>query len=163
MNLQKSNLNLSFLLFLSIGFLFLQCGDNKRIPKSPRIKKLTKVLSPINEFKTNVGIPVKFELGTIQDSVKIYSFRVNLGTDLIYDSKTINDVVFARTGRHNLSFSVYLNNGTKEHYSQFITVRSNVTPTKYTYRKVNTYTHDPDAYTQGLIFDEGILFESTGH
>ena len=60
MNLQKSNLNLSFLLFLSIGFLFLQCGDNKRIPKSPRIKKLTKVLSPINEFKTNVVIPVKF-------------------------------------------------------------------------------------------------------
>jgi glutamine cyclotransferase len=30
------------------------------------------------------------------------------------------------------------------------------------YRVVNVYPHDPDAYTQGLIYREGFLFESTG-
>ena len=30
------------------------------------------------------------------------------------------------------------------------------------YRIVNIYPHDPDAYTQGLIFRDGFLYESTG-
>lgn len=30
------------------------------------------------------------------------------------------------------------------------------------YRVVNVYPHDPDAYTQGLIFRDGFLYESTG-
>jgi len=34
--------------------------------------------------------------------------------------------------------------------------------TFYTYEVVNSYPHDPEAFTQGLVFDEGILYESTG-
>ena len=36
-----------------------------------------------------------------------------------------------------------------------------VTPI-YTYQVVNVYPHDPKAFTQGLAFDEGILYEGTG-
>ncbi|MDD5082476.1 MAG: glutaminyl-peptide cyclotransferase [Dehalococcoidales bacterium] len=32
----------------------------------------------------------------------------------------------------------------------------------YTYRVVNAYPHDPQAFTQGLAFDNGILYEGTG-
>jgi len=32
----------------------------------------------------------------------------------------------------------------------------------YGYRIVNTYPHDPQAFTQGLIYRDGFLFESTG-
>jgi glutamine cyclotransferase len=32
----------------------------------------------------------------------------------------------------------------------------------YRYDHVKTYPHDPDAFTQGLIFRDGVLFESTG-
>ncbi|MCX5997710.1 MAG: glutaminyl-peptide cyclotransferase [Chloroflexi bacterium] len=32
----------------------------------------------------------------------------------------------------------------------------------YTYKIVNTFPHDPAAYTQGLAFDSGILYEGTG-
>jgi glutaminyl-peptide cyclotransferase len=35
-------------------------------------------------------------------------------------------------------------------------------PVPYTYRVVAAYPHDPDAYTQGLIFRDGMLYESTG-
>jgi glutamine cyclotransferase len=32
----------------------------------------------------------------------------------------------------------------------------------YTYRIVNTYPHDRGAFTQGLVFEEGVLYEGTG-
>jgi glutamine cyclotransferase len=32
----------------------------------------------------------------------------------------------------------------------------------YTYRIVRSYPHDPDAYTQGLVFHQGFLYEGTG-
>lgn len=35
-------------------------------------------------------------------------------------------------------------------------------PEVYTYEIVNTYSHDPTAYTQGLEFYNGVLYESTG-
>lgn len=34
--------------------------------------------------------------------------------------------------------------------------------TVYDYEIVNTYPHDPDAFTQGLFFRDGVLYESTG-
>ncbi len=32
----------------------------------------------------------------------------------------------------------------------------------YSFEVINSYPHDPDAFTQGLAFDEGFLYESTG-
>ena len=32
----------------------------------------------------------------------------------------------------------------------------------YGYQIINTYPHDPDAFTQGLLFANGVLYESTG-
>jgi len=35
-------------------------------------------------------------------------------------------------------------------------------PLHHTYRVVNEYPHDADAFTQGLVFDDGVLYEGTG-
>lgn len=35
-------------------------------------------------------------------------------------------------------------------------------PSVYTYLVVNTYLHDPNAFTQGLVFADGIFYEGTG-
>ncbi len=35
-------------------------------------------------------------------------------------------------------------------------------PTLYTYQTIKTYPHDTNAFTEGLVFDNGVLFESTG-
>jgi glutaminyl-peptide cyclotransferase len=32
----------------------------------------------------------------------------------------------------------------------------------YSYNIVNTYPHDPDAFTEGLVFEDGFLYEGTG-
>ncbi len=33
---------------------------------------------------------------------------------------------------------------------------------RFTYRLLNSYPHDVDAFTQGLVFDNGVLYEGTG-
>ena len=33
---------------------------------------------------------------------------------------------------------------------------------RFTYRLLNSYPHDVDAFTQGLVFDSGVLYEGTG-
>ena len=43
---------------------------------------------------------------------------------------------------------------------QQMTVPARVTT--YTYEVVNTYPHDRNAFTQGLVFHQGLLYESTG-
>lgn len=35
-------------------------------------------------------------------------------------------------------------------------------PQRYTYRVVNAYAHDPEAFTQGLVYDQGVFYEGTG-
>jgi glutamine cyclotransferase len=36
------------------------------------------------------------------------------------------------------------------------------TPMQYTYSVVNSFPHDTNAFTQGLVFDNGVLYEGTG-
>lgn len=38
----------------------------------------------------------------------------------------------------------------------------NKTPMTLTYEIINTFPHDPEAFTQGLVFDNGFLYEGTG-
>lgn len=35
-------------------------------------------------------------------------------------------------------------------------------PSQQSYRVINSYPHDPAAFTQGLVFDNGVLYEGTG-
>jgi len=40
--------------------------------------------------------------------------------------------------------------------------KNSETATDYTYKVVKTYPHDPNAFTQGLVFENGLLYEGTG-
>ncbi|MBN1357641.1 glutaminyl-peptide cyclotransferase [Candidatus Bathyarchaeota archaeon] len=39
---------------------------------------------------------------------------------------------------------------------------ADTTPVNYTYEVINVYPHDPDAFTQGLNIEDGVLYEGTG-
>ena len=41
-------------------------------------------------------------------------------------------------------------------------VRAGAAPARFSFTVVHTYPHDPNAYTQGLIYRDGVLYESTG-
>lgn len=43
-----------------------------------------------------------------------------------------------------------------------IAMRPKPHPPRYTYKVLRTFDHDPDAFTQGLVVNDGFLWESTG-
>lgn len=64
-------------------------------------------------------------------------------------------------GKQELSATVFYGE-TSETLVKNITLLSPVPPKLYTYTIINEYPHDRQAYTQGLEFYNGILYESTG-
>ncbi|MBN2274079.1 MAG: glutaminyl-peptide cyclotransferase [Bacteroidales bacterium] len=52
--------------------------------------------------------------------------------------------------------------GRKETHSVNLTLLSDIVPAVYNYRIIQQYPHDEDAFTQGLFYDNGMLYESTG-
>lgn len=53
-------------------------------------------------------------------------------------------------------------NGTSGEASKRITLLADAAPREYGYRVVKAFPHDETAYTQGLLFHNGFLYESTG-
>jgi glutamine cyclotransferase len=44
----------------------------------------------------------------------------------------------------------------------FLFSRNPDTPAAWTFKVVNSFAHDPKAFTQGLVFEDGFLYEGTG-
>ena len=66
-----------------------------------------------------------------------------------------------KVGIHQVKAQVVVEDDTL-HVVKNITVVSDKTPKVFTYKVLNEYPHDIDAYTQGLEFREGVLYEGTG-
>ena len=64
-------------------------------------------------------------------------------------------------GKHKISALIFYPEKTKTENS-FIEVLANKAPIVYSYKIVNEYPHDTKAYTQGLEYYNGFLYETTG-
>lgn len=64
-------------------------------------------------------------------------------------------------GKHRISVLVAYDEKTKTKNS-FFEVLANIKPKIYTYKIKKTYPHDTNAYTQGLEYYNGYLYETTG-
>ncbi len=66
------------------------------------------------------------------------------------------------TGTRRIRISVVYEDGSRENLQLRVVLYSDISPVRYTYRIVNSYQHDIRAFTQGLVYHEGYLYESTG-
>ena len=64
-------------------------------------------------------------------------------------------------GKHKVSALVFYPEKTKKENS-FIEILADKAPTFYSYKVINEYPHDTKAYTQGLEYHNGFLYETTG-
>jgi glutamine cyclotransferase len=64
-------------------------------------------------------------------------------------------------GKHTITAIVFYENKTKK-VTQPIYFMADTAPYVYTYKIINTFPHDKEAYTQGLEFYNGFLYEGTG-
>ena len=65
-------------------------------------------------------------------------------------------------GKHQISTLIFYSEKTKKENSYF-EVLANKAPIIYDYKIINEYPHDKKAYTQGLEYHNGFLYETTGH
>ena len=92
---------------------------------------------------------------------KKVTFFVN-GKEIATDKNSVSiNTKDLGVGKHKISALIAYKEKTKTKNS-FFEVLANVKPTIYTYKIVNTYPHDTDAYTQGLEYYNGYLYETTG-
>ena len=65
-------------------------------------------------------------------------------------------------GTRKLEIIVYSDGTPTERQELRVVLLPDRRPANYGYRVLNTYPHDPGAYTQGLFYDDGFLYEGTG-
>jgi len=112
-------------------------------------------------FTAGESIDITIKLtDTIQpDSIVLFrnSERIKQLTNLSFTIPT----VAGKPGTIQLNATAW-KNGQRQTASIAIKLKSNIKPIEYTYRIVKSYPHDPAAYTQGLFYYNGYLYEGTG-
>jgi len=138
----------------------------ERPRKSPRIKKCVSVVSPKPNATVAIGDSLLIALKSNKKTKRIDSVAVKIGSQAKAKSigATKNVLVSNQmVGTKSIKITAFLSDGTKEHLRQNMTVVSDLVPVNYTFRKINTFAHDPDDFTQGLLIDQGVMYENTGH
>ena len=164
-----------YLLFIIITISIVSCKntvDTKNIDKvpAPIIKsnkiELIEIDRPVRNQMHTIGDPIQIILNQINtdrliDSVKIFfDNSVIQNYNSFNQNSSINPIV-NKVGYHELKIVAY---SEKESDSKRVKLRfkSNIEPENLSCKIINTYKHDSKAYTQGLQFADGILYEGTG-
>ncbi len=133
----------------------------------------TKKSSPL--LRVSITAPTRQDIFKVGDRI---TFQIRLSDTISHDSVrlTLNNsenLIFkpnqqlewnsanARTGTNHIRLTI-LADTLEFHASTSLRFLAAKPPKEYGYKIVNTFPHDPKAYTQGLIFEEMFLYEGTG-
>lgn len=134
---------------LLLSFLFFSCSNNYHFS----LKKPDKVT--LNE---TIKVELTEKNKKLVDAVKFY---IN-GKEIASEGNTAHiKTASLGVGKHALIALAFFNGKTKKE-NGFIEVFANSKPAIYTYKIINSYPHDRSAYTQGLEYHNGFLYETTG-
>lgn len=137
-------------ILIALAFTLTSCNENNYKFKLQNKKKVAlgeKVQIDLNELN-----------GKKADSIQLYFGKKQL---TINENKTTVNTSDFGIGKHDITALAFIPGKVKKIRSS-IEVYSNVTPKIYSYKIVNTYPHDKNAYTQGLEYYNGYLYETTG-
>jgi glutaminyl-peptide cyclotransferase len=173
--MSKASLNMTHLIRSTIAtalvlmiFAFSCKTNNNKVStveqSSPHSIYLVKVSEPSNGRLFKLGDNINLVL-------KLYNDKITPDSTIIFlNDKRIGKVLglnlILKTNELSLGTIIIRATAYKEGQHQTASVsvmlKSNVAPKKYTYRVIKSYPHDPDAYTQGLFYKDGFLYEGTG-
>ncbi|WP_226789777.1 glutaminyl-peptide cyclotransferase [Flagellimonas hadalis] len=138
--------------FLGLLLFFLGCGGNTDPAKHFSIQLENKTL----QQNQKVGVSIKN-----QKEVEISNIRYFMdGKELPLENGQLT-MDITHLGNKILTAKFDIEGETVE-IEEKIKLLAASAPEVYTYEIVNTYPHDTKAYTQGLEFHNGTLYESTG-
>jgi glutamine cyclotransferase len=141
-------LNKSILSFFTL-LLFISCkSEYKFILKTPNKIQINQELTiSVSEKENKPFDSVQFSI----DTKKIIS----------KNNSASLDISNYKLGKHSITALFFFENKTKKETST-IYFMADTEPEIYTYKIINTYPHDKNAYTQGLEYNNGFLYEGTG-
>lgn len=142
--------NFSILItFLSLLLLTISCSNDYKFS-----------LEKPNKVVLNESVTIKLVEKNNQAVEKIQFYVNGKEVTSTGNSATINTTDLG-VGKHSINALAFFNGKTKKTNS-FIEVFAKDKPAIYTYKIINEYPHDTKAYTQGLEYHNGFLYETTG-
>lgn len=130
--------------------------------------RLIKMVSPAenSEFRLGDNIRVQIEpenAGRIPDSVSVFfDGRKAAMVKSAPWELTIPYSFNITTGRRSIKAIAYKNGRAETTITRFMIILSDKPPVMYGYKVLHTFSHDREAFTQGLIYNNGVLYEGTG-
>lgn len=146
-------------------------GDETRTsgstPAAMPAADLIRLVFPSANQEIAAGTPVRVRFEpkgkTIPDSVEVYFGGKIFAT--IDDGGTevlITEDNTTSTGIRAIKLMAYSGKTRPQSISTFITILSDIVPERYGYRVEKVFPHDVRAYTQGLLYHNGYIYEGTG-
>lgn len=150
---------------ISIALLVLlaACGTDPK--KEDKPKTAAPLLSaPYNGQNFHLGEKIKVEISA-EAAKGLDSVQYTIGNEKLTISPAQNifyiETLGKTLGAKTLSVSLY-SKGQSKQENLNIAVLSDVAPKVLSYKLIKTYDHDSKAFTEGLEFVNGFLYESTG-
>lgn len=165
----------NFILF-SLFLLQISCSHQKKTDvkqdtnvKSENVTKRVSVIeidSPKSGEMFTLGDNIEVKIGLKESDVEIDSLIVESeGTKTVINPDNLDytwKTTGLNTGSNQIKVFAYLGGHKIDSYYLKLRFKSDIKPEQYECKIINTYPHDKNAYTQGLFYDNGVMYEGTG-
>jgi glutamine cyclotransferase len=130
--------------------------------------RLIRLVSPEENTSFRLKEPVRVVLDIVDNDKLPDSVMISFDGKAVallksapweYSIPAVNTV---STGRKSLKITAYRGARSQNPVTRFLVFYSDVTPKRNGYKVVHVYPHDNEAFTQGIFYDKGVLFEGTG-
>ncbi len=174
----------SKLLILNLGLLiivFLSCQSrvpsetnnesnvitNDPVKSAPVIKRSFRITSPSKNEQFTIGNKVNISVkgikpGSEPDSLVVMANNERMGLLDLETKSFVLETVDFNTGSLRITLFAYKTGKSGSSKTVSIILKSDIIPAEWTYTIVHTFPHDRQAYTQGLAYEDGYLYEGTG-
>ena len=162
-----------FLILLIVNILYSCTGNDKKNhnPGETKISPVEKrnwltIEKPLNGSSMEVGSTIGFAF-KISNNKPLDSILVFINSEQVACLKPDNLEFQVATNNMNVGSTKirvkgYFSDDYLEEENIVINLLSDIIPDELNYRILKEYPHDIHAYTQGLYYEKGILYESTG-
>lgn len=130
--------------------------------------KLIKFVSPDENAGFKLKQPVNLVLGLEDKSQPPDSVTVYFNSKYVSTLKSgpwkysIPPSFTSTTGRKSLKVTAFKGGKPQNSVTRFMIIYSDIIPRRNGYKVVKIYPHSRDAFTQGLVYYNGVLYEGTG-
>ena len=141
--------------------------DTKSANSTKKSSQILEIIAPEPNQIIKSGNQIHVLLKEKESSLKIDSVKLIFeGQSKTYiDFKDYEFLLESRnhtTGTKRLVIETYSEGKRTSRISRNIIIGSDIVPQNYFYKVVHVYPHDQNAYTQGLVYEKGFIYEGTG-